>query len=493
MKNKLVTSLLTVIVLLSAATAASADIKIKTKTSLSGQSYEGTTYIKKSRQRTEQNFGGMSMATIMQCDLRRNIQINDKGRTYLITPFDNGTSTTGDKGAASEQPSTTQPAQTRRGGVLTFVYNVTDTVERKQMFGMTARHLKITMSSESSPDACNPSRMKMEMDGWYVDLEYGVDCEWNTPGNIQAMREKADCVDEYRTRMTGAGKMGYPLLQTMTMFDDNGRETTKFTTEVLELTTVALDAALFDIPAGYTEARNAQHLYASSAMSQAREAAEAGASDRASGANNKSSSRPGIPAGAAAVAIPGTVSASTPKKAGSVRIGVVMPKAQMSDGVPALEAAEAVRNTFAGFLNGPSVEVVALSARLPEQALEEARQSQCDYILYSGLTQKKGGGMFGKVMGNVAGAAGSVIPYGGGAGEVAARTAATTAIYTTAAIAGSIKAKDELTLEYKLQSTGDPATVVSNTTKAKAKTDGEDVVTPLVEKAAQTIVVAVRK
>jgi hypothetical protein len=153
-----------------------------------------------------------------------------------------------------------------------------------------------------------------------------------------------------------------------------------------------------------------------------------------------------------------------------------------------------VRNTFVGFLNGPSVEVVALSARLPDQALEEARQSQCDYILFSSLTQKKGGGgMFGKVMGNVAGAAGSVIPYGGGAGEVAARTAATTAIYTTAAIAGSIKAKDEVTLEYRLQTVGDQKPVVSNTTKAKAKTDGEDVLTPLVEKAAQTMVSAVRK
>ncbi|HKP84861.1 MAG TPA: hypothetical protein VJZ26_02115 [Blastocatellia bacterium] len=487
MKNKLVTSLLTVITLLCAASVASADIKVRTKTSLGGQSYEGTTYIKKSRQRTEQNFGGMSMATIMQCDLRRNIQINDKGRTYLITPFDGGSSTAGDGGANAEQPSTTKPAETRRGGVLTFIYNVTDTGERKQMFGMTARHLKVSMSSDSSPDACNPSKMKMEIDGWYVDLEYGVDCEWNTPGNIQAMRNKGDCVDEYRTKMTGAGKMGYPLLQTTTMFDDNGRETTKVTTEVVELSTVSLDASLFDIPAGYTEARNAQQLYGSSAMSQAQRAAEADAGERASASANKSA---GMPSGVAAVSIPGAVSASTPKKEGAVRIGIVMPKAQMIDGgFPAERAAEAVRNTFAGFINGPSIEVVALSARLPEQAFEEARQSQCDYILFSTLTQKKGGGgMFGKVLGNVAGAAGAVIPYGGGAGGAAASTA----IYTTAAIASSIKAKDELTLEYKLQSIGGQRPAVLNTTKAKAKTDGEDVVTPLIEKAAQTIISAVK-
>jgi hypothetical protein len=488
MKNKLVTSLLTVVMLLCAATVASADIKVRTKTSLGGQSYEGTTYIKKSRQRTEQNFGGMSMATIMQCDLRRNIQINDKGRTYLITPFDGGTAAACDGSADNAPPATTKPTETRRGGVLTFIYNVTDTGERKQMFGMTARHLKVTMSSDSSPDACNPSKMKMEIDGWYVDLQYGVDCEWNTPGNIQAMRNKGDCVDEYRTRMTGAGKMGYPLLQTTTMFDDNGRETTKVTIEVVEFSTVTLDPSLFDIPAGYTEAKNAQHLYGSSAMSQAQRSAEADAGDRATTATNKSA---GMSSGVATVSIPGTVSASASKKEGAIRIGLVIPKAQMMDGgIPTEQAAEAVRNTFAGFLNGPSIEVVALSARLPDQALEEARQSQCDYILFSTLTQKKGGGgMFGKVLGNVAGAAGSVIPYGGSAGGVAASTA----IYTTAAIAGSIKAKDELTLEYKLQSIGgDQRPAVSNTTKAKAKTDGEDVVTPLIERAAQTIVSAVK-
>jgi hypothetical protein len=498
MKNKLVMSLAAVTMLLCGASAASADVKVRTKTTLGGQSYEGTTYIKKSRQRTEQNFGGMSMATIMQCDLRRNIQINDKGRTYLITPFDGGASTTADDSATSAQPSTSQPAQAKRGGIITFTYNVTDTGERKEMFGMTARHLKVTMSTESSPDACSPSRMKMETDGWYVDLQYGVDCEWNTPGNIQAMRDKPGCVDTYRSKTTGTGKMGYPLLQTTTMFDDNGRETTKVITEVLEFSTVSLDPALFDIPAGYTEAKNAQHLYGSSAMSQAREAAEADANDRVSGAANKSASGKSASGsnstGVAAASIPGAVSASTPKKEGAVRIGIVIPKAQMSDGVPAIDASEALRNTFAGFLNGPSVEIVALSARLPQQAIEEAKQSQCDYILFSGLMQKKGGsGMFGKVVGNVAGAAGSVIPYGGGAGEIAARTAVT-AVYTTATIAGSVKAKDELTLEYNLlEVEGDQKQVLSNTSKAKAKTDGEDVITPLVEKAAQTIVNTVRK
>src|SRR5215211_166836 len=125
MKNKLVTSLLTVIMLMCAASVASADIKVRTKTSIGGQSYEGTTYIKKSRQRTEQNFGGMSMANILQCDLRRTIQINDKGRTYLITLFDGAAGTATQGTASNAKPSASSPTASRRGGIITFIYKVT--------------------------------------------------------------------------------------------------------------------------------------------------------------------------------------------------------------------------------------------------------------------------------------------------------------------------------------------------------------------------------
>jgi hypothetical protein len=490
MNNKLIKSLLASIILLCAATAASADIKVRAKTTMSGQSYEGTTYVKKSRQRTEQNFGAMSMASILQCDLRRSIQINDKNRTYMITLFDSAASQPADQGAATPRGIRPNVSETRRGGVITYTYNVTDTGERKQLFGMTARHLKTTMTTESSPDACNPTRMKMETDGWYVDLQYGIDCEYDRAAASPMMSARPDCVDRYRTKMTGTAKLGYALLQTTTMFDENGRETTRITTEVVELTTVPVEAALFEIPPGYTEAKTAQELYS---VSQPQGAAQPDARDGISRPNNTPATTPNVVV--ASVVIPGTVAPGTPKKEGAIRIGVVMSRAQMSNGVSITDSALAVRNTFIGFINGPSIEVVALSARLPDQALEEARQSQCDYILYSSLTQKKGGGgMFGKVLGNVAGAAGSVIPYGGSAGEVAARTAATTAIYTTAAIAGSIKAKDEVTLEYNLKSTtGEARQVLANTAKAKAKSDGEDIITPLIEKAAQAIVSAVRK
>jgi hypothetical protein len=490
MQRKWLTLFLAVAALLCAAATASADIKIKSRMSTQGQGYESTTYIKKSRQRTEQDLAGMSMANILQCDLSRSIQLNDRARTYLITPFGDSSSTTAappsSRGLITSKPDATKSGATRKGGVVTMTYTVTDTGERKQMFGLTARHLKTVMTMESSPDACAQVKTKMEMDGWYVDLDYGLECEWTRGGGAGMAAGRPDCLDEYRQKTVGKARLGYALLQTTTMFDDSGREISKITTEVIELTTTALDPALFDIPAGYTEAKNAQEFYAgavtSSMPSTRRSNEESATGERVTGGASASTT-------AAAVAA-GTVAAATPKKAGAIRIGIVLPRTQMSDNISGAAAAEAVRNTFVGYLNGSSVEVVLLNARMAEQAMEEARQAQCDYVLSAGLTQKKGGGLFGKVVGGVAGAAASSIPYGGSAGEVAARTT----LYTTASIATSIKAKDELTLDYKLQTVeGEPKTVATNTSKAKAKSDGEDVITPMIERASAAMLAVAKK
>lgn len=100
--------------------------------------------------------------------------------------------------------------------------------------------------------------------------------------------------------------------------------------------------------------------------------------------------------------------------------------------------------------------------------------------------------MFGRAIGNIAGSAAGHIPVNT-RGEAAARSAAITGIYATSAIAGSIKARDEVSLEYKLDAVQTPATVISNKNKSKASADGEDVVTPLVAKTAEAIVSAVKK
>jgi hypothetical protein len=285
---------------------------------------------------------------------------------------------------------------------------------------------------------------------------------------------RPDCQDEIRTRTIGSAKLGYPVYVTTTM-QQGGSTTTTMTQEVLEISRAPLDAALFDIPAGYTLARSMQEMYGVSgaAANADRRASDAGPAENA--------------------AAPGVVAANAPKKQGVVRICQMMPKAQVTTG-SAAQAAEAVRNAFASYLMGPRLEIASLNARLPSQAMEEARQSECDYVLYASMTQKKGGGggMFSRAIGNVVGGAAGHIPVST-PGEAAARGAVITGVYTTANIASNIKAKDEITLEYKLEAVGGAQPALSKTEKAKAKSDGEDVLTPLIERAAEAIVAAAMK
>ena len=468
--------------------ASPSDVKIRTRTATgpNERGAETVIYIKGPRMRSEIANAGMGMINISQCDLKRTIMINNRTRTYLIVNDGDkpawGVAGEGDGGGAPTTPAKAQPVQPRRGGVVNVTHTLTDTGERKELFGFTARHIKSSTVREASPEACDKNH-KSETDGWYIDFQYDFNCPGQkgvhsgTPVKVQR-----DCEDEIRTRSIGTAKLGYPVLMTTTAYQE-GRTST-MTQEVLELSRQPLDASLFDIPEGYTLAKSMQEFYAMG---------PAAAGDIGGRTNSNSGNSVAVSSSASSTPAAGLSAAAAPKKAGTVRIGIVTPKAQMTSG-DAAQAAEAVRNTFASFLNGPTIEVVSLTARLPSQALEEARQSQCDYVLYTSLTQKKGGGggMFGRAFGNIAGAAVGHIPVNNG-GEAAARSVAVSGIHTTANVASSIKAKDELSLEYKLESTDGAKPGVANKEKRKAQSDGEDVLTPLIETAAEAIVSAATK
>jgi hypothetical protein len=112
--------------------SAFADIKIKSKQTMSGQSYENTTYIKGKRQRSEMMNG--IMVSITQCDLRRGIQINPATQTYTVNPFTVSVETTTKPATATVD----QNGVVQAGGTVTTIVTVKDTGERKQMFGYTA-------------------------------------------------------------------------------------------------------------------------------------------------------------------------------------------------------------------------------------------------------------------------------------------------------------------------------------------------------------------
>jgi hypothetical protein len=244
--------------LITLAGSASADTKVKSRQTSGGQTYENTSYIKGKRQRSETNNG--QMVVVQQCDLRRNIQIMPQAQAYIIQPYDAASNTSSTNTA---RPGS-QPAATTKGGVVTSTVTTKDTGERKQMFGYTARHIITTMEMESSPEACSQIKSKMQIDGWYIDAEFALDCDSGVAYRPYTPPQSGGCQDRYVTKQVGTAKKGYPVWEKTTMFDPSGAESFATTNEVLEFSHATLDASLFDVPAGYREVKDFASAFSSS-------------------------------------------------------------------------------------------------------------------------------------------------------------------------------------------------------------------------------------
>jgi hypothetical protein len=172
-------------------------------------------------------------------------------------------------------------------------------------------------------------------------------------------------------------------------------------------------------------------------------------------------------------------------------LAVVLPSVQGVDG-SAVDVATGLRDLFVSYLNGPALRAITLEARLPAQAAIEARQKGCDRMLVTTMVRKRdGGSRLGGVLGQAAGTAAWHLPYGA-AGSVA-RGAAIAGAQAASTLAADTRRKDEVRLEYRL---GTPDTVASAkpmSSKAKARSDGEDLLTTLVERASAEIFGAVTK
>lgn len=175
-------------------------------------------------------------------------------------------------------------------------------------------------------------------------------------------------------------------------------------------------------------------------------------------------------------------------------IGIVLPSAQGIDG-DATTFGNSLRELFMSYLTGPSLRAIALDARLASQAIEEARQKECGHVLLTSVTRERDdGNQVGRALGRAAGtAAVYTVPYGGSAASAAARGAAIAGAYAISDMAATTRAKDKLTLEYRLGTVDTAIRATPKSEKAKARNDGEDLLTPLVEKAAEAVAAIVLK
>ena len=253
------------LIVLSASFTSFADVKIKQKVSVEGQGMEQTRMIKGARERREtkivvsEGAGDFmpNIATITQCDLRRTLQVNDKKKLYTADPFNDG---------ATTQTTPKTVTKTVKGGTVTITFVITDTGERKTMFGLTARHLKILQSVESSADSCGGAgKSKMETDGWYADFSADFNCPIDTP---DAPPSKPDCRDRVIYKRSGTTKLGFLLDGTMKSFDAKGKVDSTIRTETLEISRSPLNAAFFEVGKDYRLVNDSQELYAMPSMSE---------------------------------------------------------------------------------------------------------------------------------------------------------------------------------------------------------------------------------
>jgi hypothetical protein len=311
------------------------------------------------RKRTETGgIAGMpnNLITIEQCDLQRTITLNDKRKLYYIEPFAKEELVTdNDKPATKSKPvATSNNAVTQKGGTVTMTYNITDTGERKNMYGFTARHIWTTQKIKPSADACMKDSMLMKTDGWYIDLPQ-FNCPVRYSANNTGGLGVLDCQDRYVTKMTGKGKLGFPLIEKRIMI--MGAQTSQFemNLETLEFSTAKLDSMLFEIPPGYTIVNNLMELQ-----------------DKIDAAGIAA-----LNSDKEEIEIKKQLNTQETKRAGVLRIGVLQPDSK--DGLSASELRAHLVNT----LSGNKVEAVAVGSA------EEAKKYNCDLILTSTISQVK--------------------------------------------------------------------------------------------------------
>lgn len=365
------------------------DFKVKYKTTVGtmggqGMTGESLTMIKGARERSESQMSsyGMNQINITQCDLKRTIQLSDTAKKYIITPMETG------EPSASAAPTAQAPAPTTpssRGGVVTYTMSTVDTGERKQMFGFTARHLKNSTTIDASANSCSPGKRRTERDGWYIDLNVEFNCDINRAPSMQNVRTPGTvCKDKVITKTEGTAKLGYPLVETVTIYDENGKVMVTQSKEVVELSRATLDASLFDIPAGYTEAASSSELYGAPSI-----ASMMGAMNQGQAPSSQPSS----------AMMPSTQSSATPtKRPGSLLIGVV----QFNNKAGRPVSIDSLRQRLIGNIAGAGFDAIPLNATSQMEADAEAKVKQCDFILYTdiaALKMNKLGGMLGGITG----------------------------------------------------------------------------------------------
>jgi hypothetical protein len=221
-----------------------------------------TTTISTTRTRHDDGKGN---TLIVQCDLRRIININDNNKTYSVTDFDDVMKqVTAAIAAVQAKAGTPPPSTTKINGTGSTTISMDEKTDGQTQViaGLTAHHAidTITISTTGTGDCPNMSE-SMTDDLWYAASPIKMSCPTKLPpppamptgmgpkgGNAcaQNLAFQANSVKATQPRIVLKSTMGLPDVQ-------KAGFNMSTTTLVTSLKTQPYDPAFFDVPAGYTK------------------------------------------------------------------------------------------------------------------------------------------------------------------------------------------------------------------------------------------------
>ena len=123
-----------------------------------------------------------------------------------------------------------------------------DTGERKDFFGHQARHVITTRRVVPLTSVTRDARSTV-IDGWYIDLDTGISCDrwWRSESQgLLTVHKQGEQPPRPIFTNIGEPERGYAVRSRTT------DEESTLDVEVTDLSTAALDPALFEVPAGFS-------------------------------------------------------------------------------------------------------------------------------------------------------------------------------------------------------------------------------------------------
>ena len=341
-----------------------ADLKLANRVTAQGHNTENTVLSKNGMLRIDNGATPAATSVIVDCAGHKMIQLNNVGRTYLVTNMP----------AVGSSPDASSPPASE--STVTLNINRQDTGERQSFFGYKARHIKTTASAEGGNGAC-AGNLKIATDGWYIDAPITAGCGSAEREILVRSLEAHHCEDRVLTKTSGVETLGIPVLIETKATNGSGAEF-DVRQETANIEVETLDPALFAPPRDYTEVTSYRDLIA--------------AQNSPIGSQGVPNSGPHFPPvtkvgpnenGKGVVA--GATHTTTNEKSGVLKIGIT----QVTSSTDQSFSVEGLQQELANQVNFLGGRAVILSADPNDRdaANEQAKQQGCDYVVFTEIRE----------------------------------------------------------------------------------------------------------